>query len=82
MSQEDPTIVVSPTEKARFIGGAGIVSMHASSLGAKVTLLSVTGKDDERKYAKDQLNKNNLTAYLSVDENSFDTLNDCRFVLI
>jgi rfaE bifunctional protein kinase chain/domain len=74
MSQEDPTIVVSPTEKARFIGGAGIVSMHASSLGARVTFLSVTGKDEERKYAKDQLNNNNLTAYLAVDEKRNTTL--------
>ena len=74
MSQEDPTIVVSPTEKVKFIGGAGIVSMHASSLGAQVTFLSVTGKDDERKYAKNQLNNNNLTAYLALDEKRNTTL--------
>jgi len=74
MSQEDPTIVVSPIEKAKFIGGAGIVSMHASSLGAKVTFLSVTGEDDERNYALEQLNCENLTAYLAVDEKRKTTL--------
>jgi rfaE bifunctional protein kinase chain/domain len=46
MSQEDPTIVVSPVESRRFIGGAGIVAGHVASLGAKVEFLSITGEDD------------------------------------
>ena len=45
MSQEDPTIVVSPVESRRFIGGAGIVAGHVASLGAKVEFLSITGDD-------------------------------------
>lgn len=45
MSQEDPTIVVSPVESRRFIGGAGIVAGHVASLGAKVEYLSITGDD-------------------------------------
>jgi bifunctional ADP-heptose synthase (sugar kinase/adenylyltransferase) len=45
MSQEDPTIVVSPVESLRFIGGAGIVAGHVASLGAKVEYLSITGDD-------------------------------------
>ena len=36
MSQEDPTIVVTPLDKQVFLGGAGIVAAHAASLGAKV----------------------------------------------
>ena len=34
MSQEDPTIVVTPIDVVRFIGGAGIVAAHAAGLGA------------------------------------------------
>ena len=45
MSQEDPTIVVSPVDSRRFIGGAGIVAGHSSSLGANVEFISITGDD-------------------------------------
>ena len=44
MSQEEPTLVVSPQNTQQFLGGAGIVASHASSLGAKVKFLSVTGQ--------------------------------------
>ncbi|MDR1533850.1 MAG: hypothetical protein LBU64_01935 [Planctomycetota bacterium] len=30
MSQEDPTLVVSPVQETRFVGGAGIVAGHAA----------------------------------------------------
>jgi cytidyltransferase-like protein len=35
MSQEDPTIVVSPLETRTFVGGAGIVSAHAPVHGVR-----------------------------------------------
>ena len=34
MSQEDPTIVVTPVDSSFFIGGAGIVAAHAAGLGS------------------------------------------------
>ena len=45
MSQEDPTIVVTPIESRVFVGGAGIVAAHLVGLGAKTTYLTVVGKD-------------------------------------
>jgi len=39
MSQEDPTIVVSPLASNKFIGGAAIVASHAKTLGADVKFL-------------------------------------------
>jgi len=45
MSQEDPTIVVTPIETRLFVGGAGIVAAHLAGLGAKTTFFSVVGKD-------------------------------------
>lgn len=45
MSQEDPTIVVTPAETQNFVGGAGIVAAHLAGLGAKVEFVSIVGKD-------------------------------------
>ncbi|MBI5576922.1 MAG: adenylyltransferase/cytidyltransferase family protein [Deltaproteobacteria bacterium] len=52
MSQEDPTIVVTPVSQEKFIGGAGIVAAHARGLGAKVRFFSVVGRDDTAAHAK------------------------------
>lgn len=51
MSQEEPTIVVTPIDKKRFLGGAGIVAAHCASLGAKTTLLTICGKDEAGKWS-------------------------------
>lgn len=45
MSQEDPTIVVTPVLSERYIGGAAIVAAHARGLGAQVRFFSVVGND-------------------------------------
>ena len=50
MSQEDPTIVISPIDSRKFVGGAGIVAAHASGHGAISSLISVTGEDDIKDY--------------------------------
>lgn len=46
MSQEEPTVVVTPIDKRRFLGGAGIVAAHCTSLGATTTLITVRGDDE------------------------------------
>jgi rfaE bifunctional protein kinase chain/domain len=74
MSQEDPTIVVTPVDSKRFIGGAGIVAAHASGLGAKVNFFSVTGNDEARKYALSNLGDCNVAPYLLLDESRPTTL--------
>lgn len=55
MSQEDPTIVVTPIETKTFVGGAGVVAAHARGMGAEVRYCSVVGDDDAARYATDQL---------------------------
>jgi len=55
MSQEDPTIVVSPIHSDMFVGGAGIVAAHAAGLGANVSYVTVSGDDKTAAFAKDQL---------------------------
>lgn len=55
MSQEDPTIVVTPIESKLFVGGAGIVSAHLVGLGAETTYFSVVGEDPMAKRASEAL---------------------------
>jgi len=45
MSQEEPSIVVSPIEEKRFVGGAAIVASHTAGLGAETSFVSVSGND-------------------------------------
>ena len=52
MSQEDPTIVVTPIMTERFLGGAGIVAAHARSLGASVDFFSVLGCDEAAEFTR------------------------------
>jgi rfaE bifunctional protein kinase chain/domain len=57
MSQEDPTIVATPIESRKFIGGAGIVSGHCNALGSKTTFVTVLGNDDLSDWSKSQFDK-------------------------
>jgi len=74
MSQEDPTIVVTPIDKEIFIGGAGIVAAHAAGLGAEVKLISVTGDDSLAKQAYEMLVQANVDPYLINDKHRPTTL--------
>jgi rfaE bifunctional protein kinase chain/domain len=67
MSQEDPTIVVTPINKKSFVGGAGIVSAHARGLGAEVEFLTVAGADRWADYARENLSRYNVEANVMVD---------------
>ena len=74
MSQEDPTIVVTPINSTQFIGGAGIVAAHAAGLGSTVQFFSVTGRDLSREYALKELKKIGVKAHLLIDDNRPTTL--------
>jgi rfaE bifunctional protein kinase chain/domain len=74
MSQEDSTIVVTPLDSMRFIGGAGIVAAHAAGLGASVHFISVTGNDASRNYALEGLAVAGVQASLLVDDSRPTTL--------
>jgi rfaE bifunctional protein kinase chain/domain len=74
MSQEDPTIVVTPIDSTRFIGGAGIVAAHAAGMGAEVQYFSVTGNDATRDFALDALTAAGVSNQLLVDSSRPTTL--------
>jgi rfaE bifunctional protein kinase chain/domain len=68
MSQEDSTVVVTPIEETRYLGGAGIVAAHTSGLGAKVTFISISGNDEVAFFAKNELKKNHITSNIIIDK--------------
>lgn len=74
MSQEDPTIVVTPIDSTKFIGGAGIVAAHAKGLGAEVSFISITGEDNLREYAKEKLTEYGINHKMLIDPTRPTTL--------
>ncbi|MGA1823320.1 MAG: PfkB family carbohydrate kinase [bacterium] len=78
MSQEDPTIVVTPILTERFLGAAGIVAAHAKGLGARVDFFSVIGKDETAEYVSEKLDEYGVEAHLYEDE-SRPTIRKQRF---
>ncbi|TMN39607.1 ADP-heptose synthase [Pseudoalteromonas piscicida] len=56
LSQEDPTIVITPNRKDTFLGGAAITAGHIKALGAEhVVLASVLGEDQTANYTRSQI---------------------------
>lgn len=74
MSREDPTVVVSPQLTNRFLGGAGIVSAHAASLGASTTFLSVAGSDEAGEWTSKRVADYKVSATILTDESRPTTL--------
>lgn len=74
MSQEDPTIVVTPIDSRLFVGGAGIVAAHAAGLGAEVSFISVTGEDSARRFGEEKLKESGVNTFLLLDESRPTTL--------
>ncbi len=74
MSQEDPTIVVTPIQSDKYLGGSGIVAAHAASLGARVQYFSVCGADDAADFAKTKLTTYGVAHTLFEDKTRPTTL--------
>lgn len=74
MSQEDPTIVVSPISSDIFLGGAGIVAAHAAGLGAKVEFFTVLGEDNYANLAEEKLKEYGVDAKICKDSSRPTTL--------
>ncbi|MDA7818275.1 PfkB family carbohydrate kinase [Sulfurimonas sp.] len=74
MSQEDPTIVVSPISSDKFLGGAAIVAAHASGLGANVDFFTILGDDGNANTIEDKLAEYNVNGYIYKDTTRPTTL--------
>ncbi len=67
MSQEDPTIVVTPIASKTFVGGSGAVAAHANGLGADVNYCTVTGQDEFADFARNELGRQGVNHHFFVD---------------
>jgi rfaE bifunctional protein kinase chain/domain len=67
MSQEDPTIVVTPIVTKTFVGGAGGVAAHARGLGAEVSYCTVVGEDEAADFARNFLEQQGVHCDSFVD---------------
>lgn len=74
MSQEEPTVVVTPVDKRRYFGGAGIVAAHCQSLGAKTTFITVIGEDETSSWSKEKASEYQLDSVNVVDKSRPTTL--------
>ena len=67
MSQEDPSLVVTPVDRKQFLGGSGIVAAHAASLGASTALITVLGNDETGEFAASMLKRQGVELHHVVD---------------
>lgn len=68
MSQEDPTIVMTPNKIEKFLGGAAITAGHIKAMGAnQVSLISVIGNDEAGTYTEKKVNEYAIDAKLFCD---------------
>ncbi|TGE83384.1 ADP-heptose synthase [Pseudoalteromonas sp. KS88] len=68
LSQEDPTIVMTPDRTDTFLGGAAITAGHIKGLGAnQVKLFSVLGKDNKSEYVKQNISAYGIDTFLLTD---------------
>ena len=68
MSQEDPTLVVSPITESTYLGGAGIVAAHARGMGANVEFFSISGNDKGASVAEQKLTTCGVSLNVYMDE--------------
>lgn len=74
ISPEAPVPVVSLNKKEYRIGGAGNVALNCQSLGARVSILSVTGNDTEADLLTDLFETNQIdTSYLVKSQDRMTT---------
>jgi len=67
MSAEAPVVVVRELETKEYVGGAGIVALHVSALGAKCSYLSIVGNDQPAELVRNVMKEKNIDAHLIKD---------------
>ena len=80
ISPEAPVPVVSLDHKEYRIGGAGNVALNCQSLGAQVSVLSVTGADTEGVILKELLEDSNIDSTYLIKSADRITTNKTRII--
>ena len=74
MSREEPTVVVTPIDSMKFLGGAGIVAAHTVGLGAETNLITILGDDSVGQWSIDKASQYGVKVHAIVDKNRPTTL--------
>ena len=80
MSAEAPVVVVRELDTREYAGGAAVVGMHVSALGAKCHYISVVGQDNNAKLLAKQLNGLKVKHTL-IEDNSRPTTFKIRYLV-
>ena len=80
ISPEAPVPVVAVSKKEQRIGGAGNVALNVRSLGAKVSMLSVVGKDEDGEELTALLQQNDINTKYLVQSKERITTNKIRII--
>ncbi|MBC7509704.1 MAG: carbohydrate kinase [Ferruginibacter sp.] len=80
ISPEAPVPVVAVSNKEQRIGGAGNVALNVAALGASVSIISVTGNDDEGKQLLSLLHQNNINTDYIYKSDARITTNKIRII--
>ena len=74
MSQEEPSVVVTPIENKKFVGGAAIVASHAATMGAVTSFVSIRGSDEAGDWLENELSHLGVEKYFVIEEHRKTTL--------
>jgi rfaE bifunctional protein kinase chain/domain len=80
MSAEAPVVVVRELETQEYVGGAGIVAAHVRALGAECSYLSVVGQDQPADFVRNEMDKQQISAYL-IEDSSRPTTFKIRYMV-
>ena len=80
ISPEAPVPVVALDKKEYRIGGAGNVALNLASLGAKVSILSITGDDEEAVILKKMFDRDFIQTDFLLASHSRITTNKSRII--
>lgn len=80
MSAEAPVVVVRELDAREYAGGASVVAMHLSALGAECRYISVVGQDKNAAIAAQELERSNVKHFL-VEDNSRPTTFKIRYLV-
>lgn len=80
ISPEAPVPVVAVNKKEHRIGGAGNVALNICSLGAKASVLSVTGNDEDGQLLKKMFNDQNIDTGFLLQSQKRITTNKTRVI--
>lgn len=80
ISPEAPVPVVAVTNREQRIGGAGNVALNVAALGARVSMISVLGKDDDGAQLTKLLGENDIDTRYLVHSEQRITTNKIRII--